>query len=303
MRILFCGTSEFAVPSLRACNARHEVVGVVTQPARSGSRGKPAPRPVADLANQLGLKLLQPVKVRTPDASAELLACQADVMVVAAFGQIIPGSLLDAHRYGGINVHGSLLPRWRGAAPIARAILAGDIETGVSIMQMDAGLDTGAVFATRSVAITSSTTASELTEALAIAGAEELVAVLAGVERGTSVAVAQSEDGVLYAAKLSREDGRLNLSERSAVEADRMVRALWPWPGVTASIAGLEVGILEGTCVESSSGIGEVSPGDVVSTRSNYADVATREGVYRVTRVKPPGKQAMDAGSFLRGRR
>ena len=153
VRIAFAGTAEFAVPSLRACNARHQVVAAVTQPARPGSRGRPAPRPVADAAVQLGIPVLQPERIRSGPVVEEILGLEADVLVVAAYGQIVPRTLLDGHRFGGVNVHASLLPRWRGAAPIARAILAGDAVTGVCIMRMEAGLDTGPVYARREVPI------------------------------------------------------------------------------------------------------------------------------------------------------
>ena len=300
MRILFCGTAEFAVPSLRACNARHEVIAVVTQPEREGSRGKPAPRPVADAARSLGLHVLQPPKIRKPEVVAELCELKADVMVVAAYGQIIPESLLNCHKFGGVNVHGSLLPRWRGAAPVARAILAGDTETGVAIMKMEAGLDTGPVYATRSVAITGESTTMELTDELAVAGAEELVAVLAALEKGGIEAVPQPEHGVTYAERLGREEAKVDWSVHSAAEVDRKVRALWPWPGVVAAIAGLDVAITSGEAV---SGASHLPPGSVAADGKDFCDVVAADGLFRIFTVKPPGKREMDAAAFLRGRR
>ena len=318
MRIVFAGTAEFAVPSLRACNARHEVLAAVTQPARPGSRGRPASRPVADAAGQLGIPLLQPERIRSRPVVEEILGLGADVLVVAAYGQILSPGLLDGHRFGGVNVHASLLPRWRGAAPIARAILAGDAATGVCIMRMEAGLDTGPVYARRELAIDADATASGLTETLAIAGAEELVAVLAALERGAAVAKPQPEDGVTYAARLTREDGLLDWSERTAVEVDRMVRALTPWPGVTGDLAGVGVRILAGRPVRatevetpgSAAGpVGETlassgaTPGSVVRIEGESALVATAAGAYRVDTLQPPGRRAMSAAAFLRGRR
>ncbi|MGP8161576.1 MAG: methionyl-tRNA formyltransferase [Candidatus Dormibacteria bacterium] len=300
MRIVFAGTAEFAVPSLRACNARHEVVAAVTQPARPGSRGRPAPRLVADTAGQLGIPLLQPERIRAEPVVGEILGLGADVLVVAAYGQIVPRTLLAGHRFGGVNVHASLLPRWRGAAPIARAILAGDPITGVCIMRMEAGLDTGPVYARREVAIGAEATAAGLTETLAIAGAEELVAVLAGLERGSAVATPQPEEGVTYAARLTREDGLLDWSVRSAEEVDRMVRALDPWPGVAADLARVVVRVLAG---RPAPGDETATAGTVIRTEGESAVVATAAGGYRVDMVQPPGRRPMSAAAFLRGRR
>jgi methionyl-tRNA formyltransferase len=307
VRIVFAGTADFAVPSLRACNARHEVLAAVTQPARPGSRGRPAPRPVAGAAEQLGIPLLQPERIRSGPSVEEILGLGADVLVVAAYGQILSRALLDGHRFGGVNVHASLLPRWRGAAPIARAILAGDPSTGVCIMRMEAGLDTGPVYATREVPIDAEASAAGLTETLAIAGAEELVAVLAALERGTAVASPQLEDGVTYAARLTREDGLLDWSARTAEEVDRMVRALTPWPGVTADLAGVGVRILAGRPVPAAEveipGSAVPTPGSVVRIEGESALVATAAGLYRVDTVQPPGRRAMSAAAFLRGRK
>jgi methionyl-tRNA formyltransferase len=307
VRVVFAGTAEFAVPSLRACNARHQVLAAVTQPARPGSRGRPAPRPVADAAAQLGIPLLQPERIRSSDVVAEMLGLGADVLVVAAYGQIVPRALLDGHRFGGVNVHASLLPRWRGAAPIARAILAGDPSTGVCIMRMEAGLDTGPVYACREVPIDGATTASSLTETLAIAGAEELVAVLAALERGAAAATPQPEDGVTYAARLTREEGLLDWSARTANEVDRMVRALTPWPGVTGDLAGVGVRILAGRPVPAAEveppGLAGAIPGSVIRIEGESALVATAAGLYRVDTLQPPGRRIMSAAAFLRGRR
>ena len=300
MRVVFAGTAEFAVPALRALNARHEVAAVVTQPGRSGHRGRPAPRPVADCAQTLGLRVLQPERVRNPEAVAEILGCGADALVVAAYGQIIPAALLDGHRFGGINVHGSLLPRWRGASPVAHAILRGDSETGVCIMRMDTGLDTGPVYACRRIAIGARTTAPELMEQLAVAGAEELVAVLAALERGAAAATPQPEEGVTLAPRLTKEMGRVDWSRQTAAEVDRMVRALVPWPGVTAPLGGAVVAIAAAEPVDGESA---AEPGSVVSTSSSAVDVATRSGVLRLQRLKPPGGREMDAAAYLRGRR
>lgn len=300
VRIVFCGTADFAVPSLRACNARHQVCAAVTQPGRPGSRGRPAPRPVADAAAQLGIPLLQPERIRAARWVEEILALGADALVVAAYGQIVPSALLDGHPAGGINVHASLLPRWRGAAPVARAILAGDRVTGVCIMRMEAGLDTGPIYARREVPIEPDATTPSLTATLAVAGAEELVGVLARLQRGPVPVAPQPEEGVTYAARLTREDGALDWSERSAEDVDRMVRALNPWPGVTASLAGVSVRILVGAPSPEGADAG---PGTVLITEGESVVVATASGAYRIDTVRPPGRRAMSAAAFLRGRR
>ena len=204
---------------------------MVTRADRLGNRGKPAPRPVAEAARELGLDVLTPAKIGAPDVVQGLLGLAPDCLVVAAYGQILPPALLDAPPYGAVNVHASLLPRWRGASPIAHAILAGDAETGVSIMRMDAGLDTGPVYAMARVAIDDQTTTPELTARLAGLGASELAAVLSALEQGVAVATPQPETGVTLAPRLRREDGRVDWGARRAIEVDRMVRALKPWPG------------------------------------------------------------------------
>jgi methionyl-tRNA formyltransferase len=300
MRIVFCGTADFAVPSLRVLAAAHEVIAVVTQPDRSGSRGRPAPRPVGEEAARLGLMVMRPERIRAPETVAEIMALRPDALVVAAYGQIIPAALLDGPRHGGINVHGSLLPRWRGAAPVAAAILAGDMVTGVSIMRMDAGLDTGPVYASREVPIAADETAPALTGRLATLGAELLVEVVRSVEAGTAVAVAQDESRATHAPRLRRDDGAIDWTTTSAADVDRRVRALQPWPGVTAPLGGRQVRILEGAVVPVD---GRPAPGEVIAVIGEAADVATSAGVYRLARVQPPGGRPMAAAAYLRGRR
>jgi methionyl-tRNA formyltransferase len=301
LRIAFLGTAEFSVPSLRAClEAGCDVAAVVTQPDRPGDRGRPAPRPVADLARERGLPLLQPPRIRDPEAAAALLARGVDALVVAAYGQILPVSLLDGPCLGGVNVHASLLPRWRGAAPLAAAILAGDAQTGVSIMRMEAGLDTGPVYARRATPIGAAETAPELGRRLAAMGAELLVEVLGALERGEAVATPQDAAAATVAPRLRREDGRVDWTAASAVEVDRRVRALDPWPGVTAPLGGAEVRLLAGEPLDREPG---AEPGSVLRTAGEVAEVATRRGVYAVRRVQPPGRRPMDAAAYLRGRR
>jgi methionyl-tRNA formyltransferase len=302
LRIAFLGTAGFAVPSLRAClDAGHDVAAVVTQPDRPGDRGRPAPRPVGDLARERGVPLLQPSRIREPAATAEVLDLGVDALVVAAYGQILPAALLDGPRLGGVNVHASLLPRWRGASPVAAAILAGDAETGVSIMRMDVGLDTGPVYAMRATPIGATETTPRLTHRLALLGADLLVEVLAVLERGGLDPQPQDDAAATLAPRLRREDGRVDWSEMGAVEIDRRVRALDPWPGVVAPLAGAEVRLLAGEPLSTGDGAGPV--GTVLRTDRQVAEVATRDGVYAVHRVQPPGRRAMDAAAYLRGRR
>ncbi|MFZ2032180.1 MAG: methionyl-tRNA formyltransferase [Candidatus Dormiibacterota bacterium] len=299
MRLVFCGTALFAVPSLRACAAHHEVAAVVTRADRAGSRGRPAPRPVADAARDLGLDLLTPARIGAPQVVADLLALSPDCLVVAAYGQILPPALIDPPGHGAVNVHASLLPRWRGASPIAHAILAGDSETGVSIMRMEAGLDTGPVYSMARVPIDGRATTPALTATLADLGARELVPVLAAIERGTAVATPQPEEGVTHAPRLTRSDGLVDWAGRSAVEVDRMVRALQPWPGVRAPMDGADVQIQAG-------GVAEVDPdaavGAIARREGESVVMATRDGGYRVDLITPPGKRAMTPAAFLRGR-
>jgi methionyl-tRNA formyltransferase len=301
MRIVFCGTAGFAVPSLRAVARMHDVVAVVTQPDRAGSRGRPAPRPVGDAATELGIGVLRPERIRAADSVAEVMALRPDMLVVAAYGQIIPPALLDGLRHGGVNVHGSLLPRWRGAAPVAAAILAGDTITGVSIMRMDAGLDTGPVYARREINVAPTDTTPMLTARLAEHGAGLLHVVLEAVARGTAVATAQDGSRATYAPRLERQDGSIEWSALTAVEVDRRVRALQPWPGVTAPLAGRRVRLIAGEVHELTGG--EVAPGEVVAAAGEGLEIATAAGVYRVAYVQPPGGRVMSAAAYLRGRR
>ncbi|HEY7928157.1 MAG TPA: methionyl-tRNA formyltransferase [Candidatus Dormibacteraeota bacterium] len=302
MRIVFCGTADFAVPALRGVADAHEVLAVITQPDRAGSRGRPAARPVADAATLLGLPVLRPERIRAPESVATILGLAPDALVVAAYGQIIPADLLDTPPLGGINVHGSLLPRWRGAAPVAAAILAGDARTGVSIMRMDAGLDTGAVYATRAVPIAATDTTPLLTERLAAHGAGLLLEVLEAAAAGTATATPQNHALATNAPRLSRDDGRIEWSASAALDIDRHVRALLPWPGTTAPLGGQRVRILAGAVNTDAAAAGS-PPGEVVATVGDAIDVSTAAGVYRVAFVQPPGGRPMSAAAYLRGRR
>jgi len=292
VRLVFLGTAAFAVPALRACIAHHDVRGVVTQPAKPGHRGAPAARPVAEVAQEHGVPVLTPPRIREPEAVEAVRQLQPDAIVVAAYGQILPQALLDVPEHGAVNVHASLLPRWRGASPVAHAILAGDGETGVTIMQMDAGLDTGPMHAQRRVPIARDATTPALTALLADAGAELLVEVLARIGGGTAVTTPQPAAGVTLAPRLRREDGDVEWSTHTAIDIDRRVRALQPWPGVSAPLAGVAVRILEGRALD------DGGEGDAESLV-----VTTHDGLFRIDRVLPPGSRPMTPQAFLRGRR
>lgn len=298
VRVAFLGSADFSVPALRAVAKACEVGIVVTQPDRRGDRGRPAPRPVAEVAAELGLALWQPERLRTAEAADHLIAMNLDALIVAAYGQILPGRLLAAPRFGGINVHASLLPRWRGASPVAAAIMAGDAQTGVSIMRMEAGLDTGPVFASRSVPISATATTPELTAQLAVLGAEVLISVIERVAVGALEPTPQDEAAATYAPRLAREDGHLRWDVLSGEEIDRRVRALQPWPGVSMPLQGDTVRLLRGA-PDPRSGIA----GTVLAREGADVVVAAAEGSYRITRVQRPGGRPMTAGEYLRGRR
>jgi methionyl-tRNA formyltransferase len=302
VKVVFLGTAEFAVPSLLSCLAAgHEVLSVVTQPDRPGDRGRAAPRPVADAAAEQGLPVQRPARLRDPAAVAAVTELRPDALVVAAYGQIVPAALLEAVPLGGINVHASLLPRWRGAAPINAAILAGDNETGVSIMQMDSGLDTGPVYATRLTPISDRETAPELTARLAGLGATLLIEVLGRLERGEqSPPQPQDDSKATSAPRLTRADGQVDWAQLDAEAVDRHVRALRPWPGSTATLAGEAVRLLGGEALHEEAA---TAPGTILATGQRSLEVACRAGVYRVDALQPAGRRVMDAAAWLRGRR
>jgi methionyl-tRNA formyltransferase len=295
LRLAFMGTPDFAVPILAALlEAGHDVAAAYCQPPRPSGRGhRTQPSPVQEFAALRGLAVRHPVGLRTAEAQAEFAALRLDAAVVAAYGLILPKPILAAARLGCINVHASLLPRWRGAAPIQRAILAGDEVTGVTIMQMDEGLDTGATLLTESVPISPATTAGTLHDALAALGSRLVVEALAGLASGTLRAQPQAGEGVTYAAKLRREEGRLDW-RRPAVELERAVRALNPWPGTWLEIAGERIKVLAAELAPMSGAV----PGTVLDDRLAIACAA---GALRPTLLQRAGRGAVDTGSFLRG--
>ena len=294
LRLAFMGTPDFAVPILEALRAAgHEIAAVYTQPPRPAGRGhQPQPSPVARAAAAAGIPVRTPAKLDAAEVKA-FRALVLDAAVVAAYGLILPPTVLGAPRLGCINVHASLLPRWRGAAPIQRALLAGDSETGVTIMQMDAGLDTGPMLLKEAVPIGPKATAQELHDRLAALGASLVVRALAGLAAGTLAAVQQPAEGVTYAKKLAREEGRLDW-RKTAAELERAVRALNPAPGVWLEHGGERIKVLAAEIVAAASG----APGTVLDAALT---VACGSGALRLTRLQRPGRAPMEADALLRG--
>jgi methionyl-tRNA formyltransferase len=299
--LVFMGTPAFAATILEALiEAGHHIRAVYTQPPRPAGRGhRPQPSPVQLLALQYRIAVRYPISLRAHDEQATFSALGVDAAVVAAYGLILPGAILAAPRLGCLNVHASLLPRWRGAAPIQHALLAGDSETGITIMQMEEGLDTGPILLQQAVPIAPGETAAELSETLAALGARLIVDALDGVARGTLAAQPQPEEGVTYARKIAREDGRLDWRLPAAV-LGRRVRALDPWPGAffegpRLKGEGEHIRVLAAT---TSPEIAAQMPGTVLD---EHLSIACGEGVLRPLRVQRPGRAALDVPAFLRG--
>jgi methionyl-tRNA formyltransferase len=293
MRIVYMGTPDFAVPALKALiDAGHAVICVYTQPPRPAGRGQREQiSPVHEEAVRRGIPVRTPVSLRSEGAQRDFAALKPDVAIVTAYGLILPKAVLAAPPYGCINIHASLLPRWRGAAPIQRAILAGDSETGITIMQMDEGLDTGPMLLQARRPIGPSTSAQDLHDSLAALGAESIVAALEKLAPGLLPATPQP-DGANYAAKLTRDEGRLDW-RKPAAELERQVRAFTPWPGAWFEQDGERCKVLSASVAG-----GKGAPGTVLDDRLT---VACGEGALAIGRIQRAGKAAMDAETFLRG--
>lgn len=291
MRLIFMGTPDFAVPTLNALvDAGHDVVAVYSQPPRPANRGKKlTPSAVHARAEDLGLEVRTPVSLKGADEQAAFAALNADAAIVAAYGLLLPQPILDAPKYGCLNVHGSLLPRWRGAAPVQRAILAGDAETGVMVMQMEAGLDTGPVRATARTPIDRKT-AGELTEELARLGAKLMVATLADMD--SHPAAAQPEVGVTYARKIDKSEARLDFSQ-SADALERQIRAFNPVPGAFFEFEGERYRVLAADIVDAAGVNGTVV--------DDQLTIACATCAIRPTTIQRAGKPAMPLADFLRG--
>ncbi len=290
MRVIFMGTPEFSVPVLDALHQSHEVVAVYSQPPRPAGRGQALrPSPVQARAEALGLTVRHPTSLRTPEALAEFAALQADVAVVVAYGLILPQAILDAPRLGCLNIHASLLPRWRGAAPIHRAIMAGDAETGICIMQMEAGLDTGPVLLRQAATIGAEETTGELHDRLSGMGAALIVQALAHLPDLTPDS--QRDDGVTYAAKIDKAEARVDWS-LPAVEVDRLIRGVSPFPGAWCMFGKERVKLLKSRVVS-----GQGAPGQVLSGLT----IACGEGAVDILMAQREGKRPQAQADFLRG--
>lgn len=295
MRIVFMGTPDFAVPTLAEIVGRgHEVVAAYTRaPAAGGRRGLDlVPSPVHRAAERFGIPVLHPRTLRTAEAAETFRAHEADLAVVVAYGMILPPAILDAPRLGCVNLHASLLPRWRGAAPIQRAILAGDAETGVAVMRMEEGLDTGPVGLVERVAIGPDMTAGELHDRLMLVGADLMGRALAALEREALGFTPQPADGVTYAAKIDKAESRIDWSRPARAVHDH-IRGLSPFPGAWFELEGARVKVLRST-----SAVGHGAPGEVLD---DALTVACNDGAVRLLELQKAGGRALPAAEFLRG--
>ncbi|MBF0368501.1 MAG: methionyl-tRNA formyltransferase [Magnetococcales bacterium] len=304
-RIVFMGTPDFAVPSLKALiNSTDEVVGIFTQPDKPVGRGMKMRGPAVKQAVEgLDIPVFQPKKLREPEAVAQLKALKPDLVVVVAYGQILSQEVLDLPPNGCVNVHASLLPRWRGAAPLHRALLAGDPESGITIMQMDAGLDTGPILSMESLPIHNQMTGGELHDQLANLGGALLLKTLPGLKSGTVKPQIQPEEGVTYAKKLQKVDGLIPW-DAPATTISRQILALNPFPGAYTSLEGQNLKIFYCESVKKDEDIAlKGAPGEVVRVEDDGLVVACGEGHLRITELQSPGKRRMAASQWLRGHR
>jgi len=292
MRVVFMGTPDFSVPVLDALvTAGHDIAAVYCQPPRPSGRGKKeTPTPVHQRAAALGLPVRHPVSLKTPEAQADFAALDADIAVVVAYGLILPQAVLDAPRHGCLNIHASLLPRWRGAAPIHRAIMAGDAATGICIMQMEAGLDTGPVLLREATPIGVEETTGQLHDRLSQMGANLIVTALARLD--DLVPEVQPQDGVTYAAKIDKAEAAVDWT-RPATEVDRLIRGLSPFPGAWVEVDGQRVKLLASRLAE-----GAGAPGEVLD---DALTIACGTGAVQLLRLQRAGRGAQDAAEFLRG--
>jgi methionyl-tRNA formyltransferase len=292
LRIVFMGTPDFSVPALAALHgASHEIIAVYTQPPRPKGRGQQVQKsPVQEFAESKKIPVFHPKSLKNADAQQEFAAHKADVAVVAAYGLILPKAVLDAPKHGCINIHASILPRWRGASPIQRAIWSGDAESGITLMQMDEGLDTGPMIAVEKIAITPKTTASSLHDKLSALGGKMISKTVAELEaKGKILSTPQGDANATYAPLLKKEDGKINWSQ-SGAEIDRKIRALNPWPGTWAESEGKRIKILSA----------ELSPakgaaGEILDKQGNIGN-----GL-KILKLQPEGKSAMDFAAALNG--
>jgi methionyl-tRNA formyltransferase len=310
LRVVFAGTPAFALPPLAALHAAHELVGVLTQPDRPAGRGRQlTASPVCEWARQHGVPVIQPLKLRgqgnvLAEVLAQLAAWRPDVMVVVAYGMILPREILQLPRLGCLNIHASLLPRWRGAAPIQRAVQAGDAVTGVSIMQVDEGLDTGAVLGEQPLPVLATDTAGSLHDRLAAAGAPLLLRVLDALAAGSACATPQPEQGATHAAKLTRAESRVHW-QGDAVAIDRQIRAFNPWPVAETTLDGESVKLLLSRVASGAHdetvarGNAPAPPGTLLGIEGDALRVACGQGVLEVLQLQRAGRRAVGAREFF----
>ncbi len=299
VRIVFAGTPDFAASALTALLAtHHDIVGVYSQPDRPAGRGrKLMPSPVKKVALEADLPVFQPENFRSPEARQELAMLNPDVMIVAAYGLILPKTVLEIPAHGCLNIHASLLPRWRGAAPIQRAIAAGDQETGITIMQMDEGLDTGAMLLKTITPIHDDDTGGSLHDRLATLGGEAIVKALALLEKGELSGEAQNDEQACYAHKLSKEEGHIDWRQ-DATGIERLVRAFNPWPGTYTDLDDQRIRIHEASALADAS---TEPPGTVIRREREGIDVACGERTLRITRLQLPGARAQSVNDLING--
>jgi methionyl-tRNA formyltransferase len=299
MRVIYFGTPAFAVPSLSALIATHDVAGVVTQPDRPSGRGhKVTVTPVKAIALAHNIQVWQPTRLRDPLWLDALAALQPDLFVVAAYGRVLPQALLDIPRLGVINVHASLLPRWRGAAPIHRAVLAGDDATGITIMRVVLALDAGPMLSAVPIPITPADTSETLETRLAVLGADLLIETMGRLRGGRCPEIPQDESLVTYAARLERQESQIDWA-RPAEWVDRQIRGLQPWPLASGIIGGRRVAFLHSSIAPAPTQT--AAPGTVQSATADGLVVACAPGAVRITRVRPEGRATMDVAAFLNG--
>lgn len=301
MKVIFMGTPDFSVGTLKEIiNAGHEVVLVVTQPDKPKGRGtKMQYTPVKEVALEYGIPVFQPKKIRDPESIEELRKYDADIMIVVAFGQIIPKEILEMVPYGCVNVHASLLPKYRGAAPIQWAVIDGEEVSGVTTMQMNEGLDTGDMLLKTEIVLDKKETGESLHDKLAEAGAKLCVETMAGLKEGTITPIPQGDSPTAYAKMLTKDLGNIDWS-KSAVEIERLIRGLNSWPSAFTLWEDKVMKIWSGE-VHEASGQSTSEPGMIVKVEKDGFFVQTGDGLLKVTQLQIPGKKKMDAAAFLRG--